>query len=43
MNRVVSLSLALMLMVGLAACDKTVRGAGQDLKDTANAVEDAVD
>lgn len=43
MNRLASLSLVLLLMVGLSACDKTIRGAGQDINDTANAVGDAVD
>jgi len=27
--------------LGLAACDKTIRGAGQDIQDTGNAVSDA--
>ena len=43
MNRLLSLTLACFLMLGLAACDKTIRGAGQDIEDSANAVGDAVD
>mgnify|MGYP002403884937 CR=1 FL=1 len=27
--------------LGLGACDKTIRGAGQDIQDTGNAVQDA--
>jgi len=33
---------ACLLAITVAACDNTVRGAGQDIQDTADAVEDTV-
>jgi predicted small secreted protein len=41
---ILSRSLFLLLLVtslGLAACEHTIRGAGQDVKETGQAVEDA--
>ncbi len=32
-----------LLALGLAACDNTVRGAGKDINQTADAVADTVD
>lgn len=37
-----SLVLAGLLALGLAACDNTIRGVGQDVEDSADAVEDSV-
>ncbi len=37
-----AIAAACLLAFGVAACDNTVRGAGQDITDTANAVEDTV-
>lgn len=37
----VLLVLVVAASLGLAACDKTIRGAGQDIQDTGNAVSDA--
>lgn len=40
-------TLGLLLMLGLvsmaAACDNTIRGAGQDIRDTGDAIEDTVE
>lgn len=43
MGKIVMMAALLAAALGLAACDNTVRGAGQDLRDTGQAVADTVE
>lgn len=44
MNVIARMSmLVLIFAVGVSACANTVRGVGRDVRETAHAVEDAVD
>ncbi|SON56584.1 putative small secreted protein [Hartmannibacter diazotrophicus] len=40
-SKICASALAVMLALGAAACDKTIRGAGQDIKDSGQAVKSA--
>ncbi|MBH0239282.1 entericidin A/B family lipoprotein [Methylobrevis albus] len=41
-SRFIVLGVVVAASLGLAACDKTVRGVGQDIRDTGQAVEQQV-
>lgn len=41
-SRTLALMAAVAATLALAACDHTVRGVGQDVQDTGNAIEDTV-
>jgi predicted small secreted protein len=43
LSRLASIAAALACVMAVSACANTVRGVGKDVKQTANAVEDAVE
>ncbi|ODN69857.1 entericidin A/B family lipoprotein [Methylobrevis pamukkalensis] len=40
-SKIIAAAAVVVFGLGVAACDKTVRGVGQDMRDTGNAVEGA--